>query len=69
MSVHVSPIPNPLWKILKEMEIPDHFTCFLRNMFTGQEAIEPDMEQWTGFKLGKECIKTVYCHPGYLTNI
>ena len=27
---------NKLWKILKEMEIPDHLTCFLRNMYTGQ---------------------------------
>ena len=25
------------------------------------------MEQWTGSKLGKECIKAVYCHPAYLT--
>ena len=27
-----------LWKILKEMEIPDHLTCLLRNLYTGQEA-------------------------------
>ena len=27
-----------LWKILKEMEIPDHLTCFLRNLYTGQEV-------------------------------
>ena len=26
------------WKILKEMEIPDHLTCLLRNLFVGQEA-------------------------------
>ena len=26
------------WKILKEMEVPDHLTCFLRNMYVGQEA-------------------------------
>ena len=26
-----------------------------------------DMEKWTGSKLGKECIKAVYCHPAYLT--
>ena len=26
-----------------------------------------DMEQWTGSKLGKECIKAVYCRPAYLT--
>ena len=29
---------NKLWKILKEMEIPDHLTCLLRNLHTGQEA-------------------------------
>ena len=28
-----------LWKILKEMEIPDHLTCLLRNLYAGQEAI------------------------------
>ena len=27
-----------LWKILKEMEIPDHLTCLLRNLYAGQEA-------------------------------
>ena len=29
---------NKLWKILKEMEIPDHLICLLRNLSTGQEA-------------------------------
>ena len=29
---------NTLWKILKEMGIPDHLTCFLRNLYAGQEA-------------------------------
>ena len=29
---------NKLWKILKEMEIPDHLTCLLRNLYTDQEA-------------------------------
>ena len=29
---------NKLWKILKEMRIPDHLTCLLRNLYTGQEA-------------------------------
>ena len=29
---------NKLWKILKEMRIPDHLTCLLRNQFAGQEA-------------------------------
>ena len=30
---------NKLWKILKEMGIPDQLTCFLRNLYAGQEAI------------------------------
>ena len=29
---------NKLWKILQEMEIPDHMTCLLRNLYAGQEA-------------------------------
>ena len=29
---------NKLWKILQEMEIPDHLTCLLRNLYEGQEA-------------------------------
>ena len=30
---------NKLWKILKEMGFPHHLTCFLRNLYAGQEAI------------------------------
>ena len=54
---------NKLWKILKEMGIPDHLFCLVRNLYTGQA----DMEQQTGSKLAKEYIKAVYCHPAYLT--
>ena len=57
-----------LWKILKEMGIPDHLTCLLRNLYASKEAkLEPYLEQWTGSKLGKEYIKAVYCHLAYLT--
>ena len=50
------------------MGIPDHLTYLLRNLYVGQEAtLEPDMEQQTGSKLGKKYIKSVYCHPAYLT--
>ena len=50
------------------MGIPDHFTCLMRNLYAGQEAkLEPDREQWTGSKLGKEYVKVLYCHPDYLT--
>ena len=50
-----------LWKILQEMGIPDHVTCLLRNLYTGQEATELVMEQQTGSRLGKEYVKSVYC--------
>ena len=61
---------NKLWKIPKEMEIPDHLTCLLRNLYAGQEAqLQLDMEKQTGSKLGKEYIKVVYCHPVYLTSM
>ena len=32
-----------------------------------KQQLEPDMEQWTASKLGKEYVKAVYCHPAYLT--
>ena len=42
---------NKLWKIVKEMQIPDHLTCLLRNLYAGQEAtVIIYMEQQTGFK-------------------
>ena len=41
---------NKLWEILKEMGIPDHLTCFLRNLYAGQEVTELDMEQQTSSK-------------------
>ena len=45
---------NKMWKILKEMEIPDHFTCLLRNVYADQEAIvrtEHRTMDW--FQIGK----------------
>ena len=42
---------NKLWKILKEMGIPDHLTCFLRNLYADQEAtVRTEHEQQTGSK-------------------
>ena len=41
---------DKLWKIQKEMGIPDHLTCLLRNLYAGQEVTELDMEQQTGSK-------------------
>ena len=42
---------NKLWEMLKEMEVPDHLTCLLRNLYVGQEVTEPDMKQLTGSQL------------------
>ena len=58
-----------MFKILKEMGIPDHLTCLLRNLYAGQEATVRTGHQWTGSKLGKEYVKAVYCHPVYLTHM
>jgi len=61
---------SKLWIILKEMGIPDHLTCLLYVeicMQVKKQQLEPDMEQQTGSKMGKEYIKAVYCHPAYLT--
>ena len=46
--------PNKLWEVLKEMGIPDHLTCLLRNLYAGQEVTELDMEQWTDCKSGEK---------------
>ena len=56
-----------LWKLLKERGIPDHLTCFLRKLYAGQEATVRNghgTRDW--FKIGKEYIKVVYCHPANL---
>ena len=59
---------NKPWKILKEMGIPDHLTCLLRNMYAvKKQQLGLDMEQQTGSKLGKEYVKAACCHPDYLT--
>jgi len=56
------------WAILKQMGIPDHLTCLLRNMYAGQEAtVRTGHGKMTGSKLGKEYVNTVYCHLAYLT--
>ena len=45
---------NKLWKILKEMAIPDHLTCLLRNLYAGQEATVITGHGTTGwFQIGK----------------
>ena len=45
---------NKLWKILKEMGIPDHLTCLLRNLYAGQEATVRNGHGTTDwFQIGK----------------
>ena len=46
---------------------PAALPCLLRNLYVGQEATEPDVEQQTGSKLGKEYDKAGYLHLAYLT--
>ena len=61
---------NKLWEILKEMGVPDHFTCLLRNLYVGQEAtVRTAHGKMDWFKLGKEYDKAVYCHPAYLISM
>ena len=61
---------NKLWKILRELGIPDHLTCLLRNLYAGQEATVRTghgTKDW--FQIGKGYMKAVYCHPAYLTSM
>ena len=45
---------NKLWKILKEMGIPDHLTCLLRNLYAGQEAtVRTGLGTTDWFQIGK----------------
>ena len=68
-------MPKPLtvwittnWKILKDMRIPDHLTCLLRNMYAGQEVTVRTRHGATDwFQSGKGVRKAAYCHPAYLT--
>ena len=60
---------NKLWKILKEVGIPEHLTCLLRNLYAGQEATVRTGHGTTDwFQIGKGVhIKAVYCPPACLT--
>ena len=54
---------NKLCKIVKGM-------CLLKNPYACQEAtVKLDMKHWTGSKLGKEYVNTIYCHPACLTYV
>ena len=52
---------NKLWKILKDMEIPDHLTCLLRNLYAGQEATVRTGHGTTDwFQIGKGVMSRLY---------
>ena len=53
---------NKLWKILKEMGIPGHFTCLLRNLYADQEATIRTGHGTDRFQIGKGV------HPGYIVS-
>ena len=59
---------NKLWKILKDIGIPDHLTCLLRNLYAGQKVtVRPGHGNRLVPNREKEYVKAVYCHPAYLT--
>ena len=61
---------NKLWKIMKEMGIPGHLTCLLRNLYPIQEpTVRTGHGTTDWFQSGKESVKAVYCHLAYLTNM
>ena len=52
------------WKILKEMGIPDHFTCLLRNLYAGQEAtVRTEHGRTDWFQIGKEVYQGYILSP------
>ena len=56
---------NKLWKILKEMGIPDHLTCLLRNLYSGQEATVSTRHGTTDrFHIGKGVHQGCILSPG-----
>ena len=59
---------NKLWEVLKEMGIPDHLTCLLRNLYAGQEATVRTGHGTTDwFQIGKRVCQGYILYPAYLT--
>ena len=59
---------NKLWKILKEMGIPHHLTCLLRNLYAGQEATVRTGHRTDWFQIGKRVCQGCILSP-YLFNL
>ena len=63
---------NKLWKILKEMGIPDHVTCLLRNLYADQEATvraRHGTTDWFQIRKGVRQGFFNLCHPAFLTYV
>ena len=61
---------NKLWQILKEMRIPDHLTCLLRNLYAGQKTtVRTEHETVDWFKIGTGVCQGCIVSPAYLTNM
>ena len=61
---------SKLWKILKEMGIPDHLTCLLRNLSEGQEAtVRTDHGTTDWFQIGNGVRQGCILYPAYLTYV
>ena len=61
---------NKLWKILKEMGLPDHLTCLLRNLYAGQEATVRTGQGTTDwFQIGKGIHQGCILSPCLFTNL
>ena len=59
---------NKLWKILKEMGIPDHLICLLRNLYAGQEVtVRTGCGTTDWFQLRKGVYQGCILYPAYLT--
>ena len=56
------------WKIPKEMGIPDHLTCLLRNLYAGQEGkVRNGHGTMDWFQMGKGVHQAIFYHHAYLT--
>ena len=61
---------NKLWKILREMGIPDQLNCLQRNLYEGQGATVRTGHGTMGwFQIGKGVRQAVSCHSAYLTSM